>query len=108
MIYKLVSSDTAPQIKATITRDDDDAVVDMSGATVLLKFRAKNTSTVLFTLTSLDNGTDLENGIAIFVFNTGDLDISGGMYEGEIEITYSTGVKETIYEILEFNVRNDF
>ena len=108
MIYKLVSSDTAPQIKATITRDDDDSVVDMSGATVRLKFRAKNTSVILFTLVATDTGTNLQDGIAIFLFNTGDLDIPGGLYEGEIEITYSDGKQETIFELLEFNVRNDF
>tara|TARA_R110000824_G_scaffold362118_1_gene550056 strand:+ start:394 stop:720 length:327 start_codon:yes stop_codon:yes gene_type:complete len=108
MIYKLVSSDTAPQIKATITREDDGSVVNMSGATVVLKFRAQYSTTILFELTSSSAGSSLQNGIAIFTFNAGNLDIATGMYEGEIEITYSNGVKETLYEILEFHVRADF
>lgn len=108
MIYKLVSSDTAPQIKAIITREDDDSVVDMEGSTVRMKFRAKNTTIILFTLLAADVGENLANGIAIFIFNTGNLDIESGLYEGEIEITYPGGATETIYELLEFDVRADF
>lgn len=108
MIYKLVSSDTAPQIKATITREDDGSVVNMEGATVRMKFRAKNTTPILFTLTASEIGDNLANGIAIFVFTTGNLEIDDGLYEGEIEITYPGGSTETIYEILEFHVRADF
>ena len=31
-----------------------------------------------------------------------------GYYEGEIEVTYLSGVIETLYEILEFYLRDDF
>ena len=108
-VYELVSGDTAPQIKATITRFDDGSVVDMSGATVRLYFRKKGTTTVLFTMTAA-NTDDLANGIAVFSFASTDLqNRAAGNYEGEIEITYnSNGTKETIFEILNFVIRADF
>jgi hypothetical protein len=106
--FNLVKDDTAPQIKATITREDTGAVVNMSGGTVKLKFREKNSSTILFTLTASTAGDNLQNGIAIFVFGSGDLSVSAGDYEGEIELTHSDGTVETIFELLNFLVREDF
>lgn len=107
-MYPLVKNDTAPQIKATITRDDTGNVVDMTGATVRLKFRKRATTTVLFTLTANTDVNNLSNGIAIFTFGAGNLDVDEGYYEGEIEITYSNSTVETIYEVLDFHVRGDF
>ena len=108
MAYKLVQGDTGPQIKATITRDDTGEVVDMSGATVRLRMRRRGTETVLFTLNAIDSGTSLEDGIAIFAFTDGDLDLPAGRYEGEVEITFANGSIETVYELLEFELREDF
>ena len=107
-MYPLVKNDTAPQIKATITRDDTGNVVDMTGATVRLKFRKRATTNVLFTLTANTDVNNLSNGIAIFTFGAGNLDVDEGYYEGEIEITYSNSTVETIYEVLDFHVRGDF
>lgn len=108
MAYYLVQGDTGPQIKVTVTRDETGEVVDMSGATVYLKLKKKNSSTVLLTLTATDVGTNLEEGVAIFVFADGDLDIDPGSYEGEIEINFSDGSVESIYELIEFFIREDF
>lgn len=108
MAYKLVQGDTGPQIKATITRDDTGNIVDMSGATVRLRMRRRGTETVLLTLTAGDFADNLESGIAIFSFNEGDLDLPAGKYEGEVEITFATGEVETVYELLEFDLREDF
>jgi hypothetical protein len=107
-MYTLVKDDTAPQIKATLTRDDTDAVIDCSGGTVRLYFRKKGAGSVLFTLTAADAGTNLANGIAIFSFGAGNLNLDAGFYEGEIEITYSSGVVETVFQVLDFQLRGDF
>lgn len=104
----LVQGDTGPQIKATLTRSDTGSVIDISGATTTLNFRKANTSTNLFTLTSQAGDTDSENGICIFVFGTNDLDLAAGDYEGEIEVVFNSGTRETVYEIIEFNLREDF
>lgn len=104
----LVQGDTGPQIKVTITREDTGEAVDMSGGTCRLKVRKRGASTLAFTLTATDVGDNLQNGIAIFAFSEGDLDIDPGNYLGEIEITFSDSSIETVYETLEFFVREDF
>jgi hypothetical protein len=108
MTYLLVQNDTAPAIQANLTRSHDGSVIDCSDATVSLKFRAKGTTTTLFTLTAIDNQSDLENGIAIFYFADGNLDLDEGYYEGEIEIAFLNRTVETVYETLEFYLRADF
>jgi hypothetical protein len=56
MIYQLVQGDQAPQIQAKLTRDDTGALIDFSGGSCALKFRAKGTTTTLFTLAAADVG----------------------------------------------------
>ena len=108
-IYYLVKGDDAPQIKITLTRDETGAVIDVSAATVLLKFRKKGSATVLSTLTSEATSEQAALGIALFSWSSTDLDISAGNYEAEIQITYNgTNVVETVYELIDFVVREDF
>lgn len=108
MAYYLVQGDTGPQIKVTVTRDETGELVDMTGATVYLKLRKKPSNVVLLTLTATNVGTNLAEGVAIFVFSDGDLDIEPGNYDGEVEINFGDGTRETIYETLDFFVREDF
>jgi len=107
-IYTLVKKDTAPQIKATLTREDDGSVINFAGGSCLLKFKKKDTAIVLFTLTAANVGQNFEEGVAIFSFSGSNLDQDQGYYQGEIEVTHSSGVIETVYEILEFYLRDDF
>ena len=107
-MYELVKDDTATQIKATLTRDVDGSAIDCSGGAVRLYFRKKGSTTILSTLTAVDTGTNLQNGIAIFSFGAGDLNVQPGYYEGEIEITFDDGTVESVYETLDFKVRADF
>jgi hypothetical protein len=104
----LVQGDTGPQIKVTVTREDTGTAVDMSGGTVRLKVRKRGSATLSFTLVATDVGDNLQEGVAIFAFSDGDLDIDPGNYQGEIEITFSDSTIETIYETLDFFVREDF
>lgn len=105
---KLVQGDTAPQIKATVTRSDTGDVVDVSNATVTLHFRRKFTDTVLFSMTNQGNEQLAIEGICIFVFTSGQLNIDAGEYEGEIEVVFNGGTRETVYETLDFVMREDF
>lgn len=105
MTIQLVQGDTGPQIKADITRDG--TAEDLTGATCVMRFRKKKTSTVLFTLNTVSSDEQLALGNLYFVFSSGQLDIDEGFYEGEIEVVNS-GVRETIYETVDFFVRADF
>lgn len=107
--YYLVKGDDGPQIRVTLTRDTSGDVIDVSDATVRLKFRKKGTNTVLATLTSIALAQDKPNGIAVFAWGGTDLDIPAGNYEAEIEIHFDTDdVTETVYELLDFVLRDDF
>tara|TARA_R110000787_G_scaffold27949_1_gene76696 strand:- start:818 stop:1144 length:327 start_codon:yes stop_codon:yes gene_type:complete len=108
MIYQLVKSDQAPQIRAALKREDNDAAVDFENGSCALKFRKKGTTTVLFTLNASDVGDNFKDGIAIFSFSGTQLAIDEGYYEGEISVTYSSSTVETLYKVLNFQVRGDF
>ena len=79
----------------------------MTGATAVLRFRKKKTDTVLFSLSSVSNSDQLAAGELYFAFSSGQLDLAEGFYEGEIEIV-SSGVRETVYEVVDFFLREDF
>jgi len=108
MIYQLVQGDQAPQIQAVLKRQDDNSIIDFSGGSCSLKFRAKGSTTTLFTLSAADVGDNFEDGIAVFSFSGTQLAIDEGYYEGEIEITYTSGSIETVFKVLDFYVRADF
>lgn len=105
MTIELVQGDTGPQIKATITRDG--SAEDLTGCTAVLRFRKKKTTTVLFSLNTVSSDEQKALGDLFFVFSSGQLDLDEGFYEGEIEIV-NDGVRETVYETVDFFLREDF
>ena len=104
----LVQGDIGTQVKATITREDDGSVVDLSEATTVLKFRPKGSTSLTATLTSSATTSQKTDGIAIFAFTEASLDVDEGKYQGEIQVTFDDGTIETVYEIEDFYVRADF
>ena len=107
-MFYLVQDDIGTQVRATITREDDNLPADLSDATVVLKFRAKGTSTILSTIDCISSSAQLLNGEAVFQFTNGQLSVEEGKYEGEIEATFTDGRIESVFEKLEFYVRQDF
>tara|TARA_B110000091_G_scaffold78854_1_gene86809 strand:+ start:1942 stop:2268 length:327 start_codon:yes stop_codon:yes gene_type:complete len=108
MTFQLVKSDQAPQIRAVLKREDNDAVVDFENGSCALKFRKKGTTSVLFTLAASDVGDNFKEGVAIFAFSGTQLAIDEGYYEGEISVIYSSGSTETVFKVLDFYLRDDF
>lgn len=105
----LVQGDNGSQLKVEITRDDTGAAVNLVGSTPTLKFKKKNTANVLASINSSVTDTDdLEAGVAIFQFNSSALDTNAGDYVGEIQITFDDGTIETVYEELQFTLREDY
>lgn len=106
---RLVQSDTGPQVKVTLTRSDTGSAIDLTGATSCqLHFRKKGGTTVLFSMNNISSATDQGNGVAIFAFTGTQLNLAAGNYEGEVEVVFSSGVRETVFEIFEFVLREDF
>jgi hypothetical protein len=108
MILQLVKDDTGVSLQATLTRANDGSAIDCRNGTVKLKVRAKGSTATLFTVEAGNSGDNLLNGIAVFSFQAGQLDLDEGYYEGEIEITFSDNTVETVFETLEFYLRADF
>lgn len=126
---KLVQGDTRPQIKCVISDENSGSIVDMSGATVYLKFRAVGSTTVLFTLTGyLQAGIEDDAGVVTqysagqayetpgkggrvaFQFGAGNLNVPAGKYEGEVEVNFAApnaGI-QTVYQPIKFQVRSQF
>ena len=119
-VIKLVRGDTLPQLNLTLrdsntaaegkTLDQNDpttwAPMDLTGATVKLKFRAKGSSTVKEELSMYANG-DPVNGKVFMAWGTNTLD-TAGEFTGEVEITYSNGDISTVFKQLSFIVREDY
>jgi len=120
----LVQGDTLPQLTVTITQDDDaGAPVDISLATVRLKFRLVGSTTLKATLvgellTGYDDGSGVVNenppydGLGVggrvrFTWGLNDLDTAGS-YEGEVEVASPGAQVQTVYDKLKFKVRAQF
>lgn len=105
---KLVKDDTRPALVCNITDDTTGAVISITGATVLLKFRAAGATYLQATVTG--SITDGPNGQVTFYPSSNPAMLTGdaGDYEGEIEITFADGTVQTVYDVLKFKVRADF
>lgn len=105
---KLVQGDTRPAIVCTITDDVTGAAIPITGATVVLKFRAAGATTLTATITGAI--TDGPNGVVAFYPASDPAMLAGepGDYEGEIEITFSDTQIQTVYDLLKFKLREDF
>lgn len=104
---KLVRNDTGPQLRLTLTDSLTGSAVDLTGATVTLHLRAIDTTTVLVSRNATITAP-ATNGIAVIVWLTADLDLAAGEYEGEVETVLASGLRETIFDLLQFTVREDF
>jgi hypothetical protein len=120
----LVQGDTLPSVVVSIYKDDLSAPLDLRGCTVLLKFRETGATALKATLTGTllqgyDNGSgvvdtsppydlaDGRGGRVQFNWSADALDTDGS-YEGEIEVTSSSALIQTVYEKLKFRVRAQF
>lgn len=115
----LVVGDTLPELTFNLkdansaaagkTLDAEDSTtwspIDVSGATVRLRLRKIGSTTLSSTLTcTITNGA---NGSVATNFPAGTLSESG-TFEGEIEITFSNGNIQTVYDLIKLKVRDDF
>lgn len=101
----LVQGDTRPALVCTLTDDTTGNPINISGASVVLRFREVGSTTAKANI----NGTvtDGANGVVEFQWTNTALDTAGN-FEGEIEITFGSGAVQTVYEKLKFKVREQF
>jgi hypothetical protein len=105
---KLVQGDTRPAIVVTLTDDITGEAINITGASVVMRFRAVGSATLQATVTgSVTNGSA---GQCAFYPASAPQMLTGdaGDYEGEIEITFSDNTKQTVYDVIKFKMREDF
>lgn len=103
---KLVQGDTRPQIKVSLTEEDTGNIIDLTGATVTLHFRAVGGTAPLFSRAGVV--TNAVQGEAVFIWQNGDLNLDAGEYEGEVEVYWSaSNARQTVYDLLKFRLRED-
>lgn len=105
---KLVQGDTRPAIVCTLTDENTGNVIDITGATPRLKFRAAGDTTLITTL--VGTVTDGAAGKCVFYPASAPVMLQqpAGEYEGEIEITFSDSQVQTVYDLLKFKLRGEF
>jgi len=104
----LVNGDNKPQVQVDLTRADTNAVVNCVGATCTLKVRARGESATKFTVTASDSGNNLLNGKLLFTLGANLTNIDAGAYEGEVNVVFNGGDIETVYELVDFVIREEF
>jgi hypothetical protein len=105
---RLVRNDTRPALVCTITDDTTGAAINITGATVRLKFRAAGVETLTATVVgAVTNGA--AGQVAFYPASAPEM-LQGepGDYEGEIEITFADSQIQTVYDVLRFKIREDF
>ena len=116
---KMVTGDTLPEVTVNLkdsstaasgqvldeNNSDTWAPIPLSGATVRLRIRQVGATEILKTITMTN--TDVTNGKASTVFPS-DTFATSGVYEGEVEISFSGGGVQTLFDLIKFNVRSDF
>ena len=103
----LVQGDTGPDLTVALYDSGSNAAIDVSNAgdVVRLYFRKEDQSgTPVVTTIVGDKTNGGTDGVMTFAWPSGALD-SVGHYEAEIEISFSSGKKQTIPDKLRFYVR---
>ena len=119
----LVQGDTKPQLnftlrdsKTAITTDpvtildEDDsstwAIINITGYSIELKFKAINSTTILSTVAL--GITSAAGGTCYMIWPADSLDVAAGIYEGELQLTDGSGKVQTVYDKLKFKIREQF
>jgi hypothetical protein len=115
----LVRGDTLPQLNLII-RDSNTAAtgktldvadsttwapIDLTGSTVKLKFKALGATALKEALPF--SVRDAAAGDVFLQWTSSALD-TAGTFTGEVEVTYSDGGVQTVYDQLKFKVRGDY
>ena len=105
----LVSGDTGAGLQVQLLREKTGDILDLTNVTVIFKFRSRGSDTVLFTVLGVCfTPEQATSGISIIQFGDNLIGLSTGQYEGEVSIIEADLTIETVYELIYFQVREEF
>ncbi len=102
---KLVKGDTGPPIQLTLTSEATGLPIDLTGATVTAHFKSVATGSFVFSR-ALSVSAPATQGIAVIAWGATDLNQTPGDYNAEVEILFSGGVRQTVYDLVKFRIRD--
>lgn len=102
---RLVRNDTGPQIRFTLVDESTGDPINLSSATATLHMKSATTGLVVLSRSLTIPVSTAAQGIAIAVWDAGDLNLTPGDYDGEVETVLSTGIRQTVYDVLKFRIR---
>lgn len=106
--YNYVQNDTGPQIRLTFVDELTDTPTDLTNGAVTIYVRQQGATGAVVVRPCYINPETATDGVAIVAWEEGDLNLPAGTYEGEIEVVRANGVRETLFDVLVFNIRSDF
>lgn len=101
----LVVNDTLPYVVFTLENRSNNTAIDLTGAVVRLRIREVGSTDEKAVLVCVP--VDLPNGQVATDFPPGVID-TAGTFEAELEITFSTGGIQTMYDKIKLVVRDEF
>ena len=105
---KIVSGDSDQVLSLNISEFPSGAKVNLTNGSVAFKFRKVGTTNTLFTKAGTI-GVGAASGDCTVTLASADLaSLIAGDYEAEVEVTQSNGTRQTVFDPVEFRVRDDF
>ena len=103
--FNIKQNDTSPTLSVIIA-DSTGTAISLSGASVLFKMRAFNSSTLKTNASATI--TNASNGAVSYTFTTSDTN-TAGLFQGEFQVTFSGGAIETFpnAEYISINILDD-
>lgn len=105
---QLVRNDTQPQVRLRILDSGGSQPLDLRGKTVKVFIRKNPRQGVALTKKAHIFPKSAQNGYAFVVWRENDLNLRGGGYEFEVEVSDDFGFRHTCFDIFEIEVRDDF
>jgi hypothetical protein len=104
---RLVRNDTRPQVELWLTDESTGAAMDLTAGSVTLHLRKAGQTELALSRQAVIPEGDESLGRAVIVWQTNDLTLEAGVYDGEVEVIFADGARQTVYEFLSFQLRDD-
>lgn len=102
MSLTLVSGDTAPILRGTITNDEASAPLNLTNCSVFFQMRKKDD--LRYTVNAACSITNASAGTVSYQLAANDLN-TPGEYQGQFEVHYQDTTIQTTHNVVTINVR---
>ena len=107
-LISLVAGDAVANLQVTLVRDDTGLAFNAGGADINLRLRSKGSSTLLTTINYANDASNPTDGRIIFGMGDFLSTAAAGYYEGEVEVVFADVTTQTVYQTINFRVREQF